>query len=77
MTNFFGQPVGRSVLFLNGFHFGKHLDALNRCSRLVPDDTMGFATMVANAPYVTPQAVESVIQILIGLADEADPVQHC
>jgi len=77
MTNFFGQPVGRSVLVLNDLHFGKHLDALNRCARIVPDDVKGFATLVSNTSYMSDDAKDSVIQVLIGLADEADPIEHC
>ncbi len=38
MDNFFSRPVGASVLFLNDFHFGKRLNDLNRCARLVPKD---------------------------------------
>ena len=47
MDNFFKRPVGAAVLFLNDFHFGKHLNDLNRCARLVPDDVKGMATMLS------------------------------
>jgi hypothetical protein len=77
MTNLFEQPVGRSVLVLNNLHFGKHLDALNRCARLVPDYVKGFATLVVSTPYMNDVAKDDVIRMLIGLADEADPVEHC
>jgi len=77
MPNFFGKPIGRAVLVLNDLHFGKHLDALNRCARLVPSDVKGFATLVANSSYLHDDAKDSIIELLIELADEADPVQHC
>lgn len=77
MANFFGKPVGRAVLVLNDLHFGKHLDALNRCARLVPDDVKGMATLVSNAPYMSDDAKDAVIETLVSMADDADPVQHC
>lgn len=37
MDNFFKRPVGAAVLYLNDFHFGKHLSKLNRISLHDPE----------------------------------------
>ena len=70
--NFFAQPVGRAVLFLNDFHNGKFLTRLNRAARLCPKDVQGMASMVANTPETTPQTVELVVDLLNKWANEAE-----
>ncbi|MAN63316.1 MAG: hypothetical protein CMI60_15365 [Parvibaculum sp.] len=70
--NFFSQPVGRAVLFLNGFHFGANLTTLNRAANLVPKDVKGFATLVASTPDVTPDAVQDVVNLLGDYAHDAE-----
>ena len=62
--NFFSRPVGAAVLFLNDFHFGKNLDVLNRAARMVPKDVQGFASLIANAPNVSPDTVQQIINVL-------------
>lgn len=69
MDNFFGQPVGRAVLFLNDFHFGKRLNDLNRCARLVPDDVKGFASVLTLMPDADAEHVGAIIDELVFLAD--------
>lgn len=71
--NFFSQPVGRAVLFLNGFHFGKHLNDLNRCARLVPEDVKGMATMLSVTN--TAESAGYAIDILVGWADDAEQLE--
>ena len=70
--NFFSQPVGRAVLFLNGFHFGANLNKLNRAARLVPKDVKGFATLVASTPDATPDMVQPVVDLLDDYAHDAE-----
>ena len=43
MQNAF-PTLGAAVLYLNGFHHGKHLDRLNYLSRHKPDWVMSIAT---------------------------------
>ena len=64
MDNFFGQPVGRAVLYLNDFHNGKHLAELNKFSAVIPKDVMGMASLLANIPDATPDHAELAIQSL-------------
>ena len=75
--NFFSQPVGRAVLFLNGFHFGANLTKLNRAARLVPKDVKGFASIVSmlsddefesNAEHVS-----AIIDELVFVCNEIEP----
>ena len=71
MDNFFKRPVGAAVLFLNDFHFGKRLNDLNRCARLVPDDVKGLASILSNTPQagdVTGQT--GAIDQLVSWADD-------
>lgn len=75
MDNFFGQPVGRAVLFLNDFHHGKHLNDLNRCARLVPEDVKGFASLLSNTTHLSDDAKDSVIDTLISFADTAEQLE--
>ena len=70
--NFFAQPVGRAVLFLNEFHHGKFLNTINRAARLCPKDVQGMASMVANTPETTPQTVELVVDLLNKWANQAE-----
>jgi hypothetical protein len=70
--NFFSQPVGRAVLFLNGFHFGANLTTLNQAANLVPKDVKGFATLVASTPDVTPDMVQDVVDLLGDYAHDAE-----
>lgn len=72
MDNFFKRPVGAAVLFLNDFHFGKRLPELNRCARLVPDDVKGMASLVSNSTYMSHDAKDAVIDLLVSLADDAE-----
>ena len=69
--NFFSQPVGRVVLFLNGFHFGANLSKLNRAATLVPKDVKGFASLIANAPAVDADAVQDIVDLLDDFAHDA------
>ena len=71
IDNFFGKPVGAAVLFLNDFHFGKRLNDLNRCARLVPDDVKGFASMLSNTPQAGPATANLAIDQLVSWADDA------
>ena len=43
MQNAF-PTIGAAVLYLNGFHHGKHLDRLNYLSRLKPEWVMSLST---------------------------------
>jgi hypothetical protein len=70
--NFFDRPVGAAVLFLNNFHHGKHLNDLNRCARLVPDDVRGMASLLARSPEAHDSTAKLVIDTLISWADEAE-----
>jgi len=75
--NFSSQPVGRAVLFLNGFHFGANLNKLNRAARLVPKDVKAFAGIVSmmsddefesNAEHVS-----HCIEELVFTCDQIEP----
>jgi len=75
--NFSSQPVGRAVLFLNGFHFGANLNKLNRAARLVPKDVKIFASIVSmfsddefesNAEHVS-----HCIEELVFTCDQIEP----
>ena len=72
MSNFFKRPVGAAVLALNDLHFGKHLDTLNRCARLVPEDVKGFASLLSDTTYLSDEAKDAVIDVLVSLADDAE-----
>ena len=72
MSNFFKRPVGAAVLALNDLHFGKHLNDLNRCARLVPDDVKGFASLLSDTTYLSDDAKDAVIDVLVSLADSAE-----
>ena len=71
MDNFFGQPVGRAVLFLNDFHNGKNLAVLNRAARLVPKDVKGFASLLSDTPNANPDHVQDIINLLDDYANDA------
>ena len=70
MTNFFSQPVGRAVLFLNDFHYGKNLAVLNRAARLVPKDVKGFASLLSDTPNADPDHVQDIINLLDDYAND-------
>ena len=70
MDNFFGQPVGRAVLFLNDFHNGKNLVVLNRAARLVPNDVKGFASLLSDTPNANPDHVQDIINLLDDYAND-------
>ena len=70
MTNFFAQPVGRAVLFLNDFHYGKNLAVLNRAARLVPKDVKGFASLLSDTPTTDPDHVQDIINLLDDYAND-------
>ena len=72
MDNFFGQPVGRAVLFLNDFHFGANLNKLNRAARLVPKDVKGFSTLSSGQQYSDPGHGQEVINLLDDDANDAE-----
>ena len=72
MDNFFGQPVGRAVLFLNDFHFGANLNKLNRAARLVPKDVKGFASLLSDTKLADPDHVQEVINLLDDYANDAE-----
>ena len=74
MDNFFKRPVGAAVLFLNDFHFGKRLNDLNRCARLVPKDVKGMASMLS--PTSTAESAGYAIDILVGWADDAEKAEQ-
>jgi hypothetical protein len=74
--NFFDRPIGAAVLFLNNFHHGKHLNDLNRCARLVPDDVRGMASLLARSPEAHDSTAKLVIDTLISWADEAEQIQE-
>ena len=64
--------MGRAVLFLNDFHFGKRLNDLNRCARLVPKDVKGFASLLTAMPDADAEHVGAIIDELVFLADQVD-----
>ena len=72
MDNFFKRPVGAAVLFLNDFHFGKHLNDLNRCARLVPRDVKGMASVIAGVPEADADTAKLAIDTLVEWADDAE-----
>ena len=72
MDNFFKRPVGAAVLFLNDFHFGKRLNDLNRCARLVPDDVKGMASILSNLPQADTATAKLAIDQLVTWADDAE-----
>lgn len=76
MDNFFKRPVGAAVLFLNDFHFGKRLNDLNRCARLVPEDVKGFASLLSNTTHLSDDAKDAVIDTLISFADTAEQLEE-
>ena len=76
MDNFFGQPVGRAVLFLNDFHFGARLNNLNRCARLVPKDMKGFASILTMMPDADAEHVGAIIDELVFLADQIENTEE-
>lgn len=76
MDNFFGQPVGRAVLYLNDFHFGKHLDDLNRCARLVPKDVKGMASVLSGVPQADADTAKLAIDTLVEWADDAENAEQ-
>ena len=75
--NFFSQPVGRAVLYLNDFHFGANLSKLNRAARLVPKDVKGFASIVSmmstHEVESNAEHVSAIIDELVFLADQIEP----
>ena len=72
MNNFFKRPVGAAVLFLNDFHFGKRLNDLNRCARLVPKDVKGMAPILSNTPQADTATAKLAIDQLVTWADDAE-----
>ena len=74
--NFFGQPVGRAVLYLNDFHSGKRLNDLNRCARLVPDDVKGMASILSNVPQADTYTAKLAIDQLVSWADDAENAEQ-
>ena len=72
MDNFFKRPVGAAVLYLNDFHFGKRLNDLNRCARLVPKDVKGMASMLSNTTFMSDDAKDAVIDTLVEWANDAE-----
>ena len=75
MDNFFKRPVGAAVLYLNDLHFGKHLNDLNRCARLVPDDVKGMASLVSNSTFMSDDAKDAVIDTLVEWANDAEQLE--
>ena len=74
-NNFFEQPVGRAVMFLNDFHFGKHLNDLNRCARLVPKDVKGMASLLAGIPQADADTASMAIEELNKWANDKEKSQ--
>ena len=72
MDNFFSRPVGAAVLYLNDFLFGKRLNDLNRCARLVPKDVMGMASILSNTPQADTATAKLAIDQLVTWADDAE-----
>ena len=75
--NFFGQPVGRAVLYLNDFHNGKRLNDLNRCARLVPDDVKGMAFILSYTPQAGDVTAKLAIDQLVSWADDVENAESC
>ena len=75
-VNFYDQPVGRAVLYLNGFHFGEFISKLNKAARLVPDQVQGYASIVASTPNVGADNVEVAIRHLGEWADDAEQLEE-
>ncbi len=63
------QPVGPSVLVLNGLVSGR-LHDLNRAARLVPYDVINMAIMLS--PDSNSESAGYAIDHLMRLADEAE-----
>jgi len=76
MDNFFKRPVGAAVLYLNDFHFGKRLNDLNRCARLVPDDVKGMASILSNVPQAGTATAKLAIDQLVTWADDAEKAEQ-
>ena len=76
MDNFFKRPVGAAVLALNDLHFGKYLNELNRCARLVPEDVKGMASLISNTTFMSDSAKDAVIDTLISFADTAEQLEN-
>ena len=76
MDNFFKRPVGAAVLALNDLHFGKHLNDLNRCARLVPEDVKGMASLISNSTFMSDEAKDAVIDQLVSWADDAEQLEE-
>ena len=77
MDNFFKRPVGAAVLALNDLHFGKHLNDLNRCARLVPEDVKGMASLLSNTTFMSDDhAKDAVIDTLVSWADDAENAEQ-
>ena len=72
MDNFFKRPVGAAVLYLNDLHFGKHLNDLNRCARLVPRDVKGMASVVSGVPHADADTAKLAIDQLVSWANDAE-----
>lgn len=64
--------MGRAVLYLNDFHFGKNLNVLNRAARLVPNDVKGFASLLSNVVNPTPDQVQDIVNLLDDYANDVD-----
>ena len=60
------------MLYLNDFHFGKRLNDLNRCARLVPKDVKGMASMLSNTTFMSDDAKDAVIDTLVEWANDAE-----
>ena len=75
MDNFFGQPVGRAVLYLNDFHSGGRLDALNRAAFYIPDDVKGMASLLSNTPDANRKTAGLVIDQLVKWTNEKESAQ--
>ena len=76
MDNFFKRPVGAAVLYLNDFHFGKRLNDLNRCARLVPKDVKGMASILSNTPQADTATAKLAIDQLVSWADDAEKAEQ-
>jgi hypothetical protein len=76
MDNFFSRPVGAAVLYLNDFHFGKRLNDLNRCARLVPKDVQGMASILSNTPQADTATAKLAIDQLVSWADDAENAEQ-
>ena len=76
MSNFFKRPVGAAVLYLNDFHYGRRLNDLNRCARLVPDDVKKMASMLSSIPQVADATAKLAIDQLVSLANYAENAEQ-